>query len=200
VTYRYTQQQHLHLHLHLHLYILMYEFIINCGDRLLTSPCLLTIFYRNVQRSCWFTYLHMHSYQSLFVPVYVPQLHCCTLLCSRWPSVQLLTCLLAYDKKSRDFCCVQSRGAISWHFSSQTLLNKDRQCCESWKNAKLGVCAVYAVGDTTDEEGWVDLMCCSPHCDTAESCLTNDTLTTLSSSSDCYDDWCRPSPTVRRPS
>jgi len=52
-----------------------------------------------------------------------------------------------------------------------------------------------AVGDTTDE-----LLCCSPHCDTTESCLTNDTLTTFSSSSDCYDIVRRPSPTARRPS
>jgi len=47
---------------------------------------------------------------------------------------------------------------------------------------------------------WVNLLCCSPHCNTAESCLANDTLTTFSSSSDCYDDWRRPSLTVRRPS
>jgi len=37
-------------------------------------------------------------------------------------------------------------------FSSQTLLNKDRQCCESWKAAELGVRAVCVVGDTTDED------------------------------------------------
>jgi len=80
--------------------------------------------------------------------------------------------------------------------SSQTLLNKDRQCCESWRDAELGVRAVCAVGATTDEDRWVDLLCCSPHSDTAE----NDTLTTFSSSSKCYDNWRRPSPTVRRPS
>jgi len=34
------------------------------------------------------------------------------------------------------------------------------------------------------------------YCDTAVSCLTNDTLTT--SSPDCYDYWCQASPTVRR--
>jgi len=66
------------------------------------------------------------------------------------------------------------------------------------KKAELGVRAVCAVGDTTDVDCWVDLLCCSLHCDTAESCLTNDTLTTFSSSSGCYDDWRRPSPTVRR--
>jgi len=91
---------------------------------------------------------------------------------------------------------------ISRHFSSQTLLNKDRQCYESWKDAELGARAVCAEGDRTDEDR--ESICCavlhSPHCDTAESCLTNDTLTTFSSSSDCYDDWRRPSPTVRRPS
>jgi len=80
------------------------------------------------------------------------------------------------------------------------MLNKDRQCCESWRDAELGVCAVCAVGATTDEDRWVDLLCCLPHCDTAESCLlTNDMLTTFSSSSDCYDDWRRPSLTICRP-
>jgi len=83
--------------------------------------------------------------------------------------------------------------------SSQTLLNKDRRYCEYWRNAELGVREVCAVGDTTDEDRWVNLLCCLPHCDTAESCLMN-TLITFSSSSDCYDDWRKPSPTVRRPS
>jgi len=36
--------------------------------------------------------------------------------------------------------------------SSQTLLNKDGQCCESWRDAELGVRVVYAVSDTTDED------------------------------------------------
>jgi len=62
------------------------------------------------------------------------------------------------------------------------LLNKDRQCCESGRNAELGVRAVCAAGDTTDEDRCVDLLCCSPYCDTAENCLT------FSSISDCYDD------------
>jgi len=35
--------------------------------------------------------------------------------------------------------------------SSQTL-NKDRQGCESWRDAELGVREVCAVGDTTDED------------------------------------------------
>jgi len=48
-------------------------------------------------------------------------------------------------------CCF-SLPPISGHFSSQTLLNKDRQCCESWRDAELGVRAVCAVGDTTDED------------------------------------------------
>jgi len=34
----------------------------------------------------------------------------------------------------------------------------------------------------------------------AESCMTNNTLTTFSSSSRYYDDWCRPSTTIRRSS
>jgi len=112
-----------------------------------------------------------------------------------WP---VFTCLLPYGEESRVRRCVQTGGAISRHFSSLTLLNKDRQCCESWRDVELGVRAVCAVGNTTEEDRWVDLLCCSPHCDTADSCLTNDTLNTLSSSSGCYDDWRRPSPTVRR--
>jgi len=36
--------------------------------------------------------------------------------------------------------------------SSQTLLNKNRQCCESWRDAELGVHAVCAGSDTTDED------------------------------------------------
>jgi len=59
-------------------------------------------------------------------------------------------------------------------------------------------CVLWAI--RLKKNRWVDLLCCSPHCDTAESCLTNDTLTTFSSSSNCYDDWRRPSPTVCRPS
>jgi len=58
--------------------------------------------------------------------------------------------------------------------SSQTLLNKDRQCCESWRDVELGARDVCAVVDTTDEDRWVDLLCCPLHCDTADSCLTND--------------------------
>jgi len=43
------------------------------------------------------------------------------------------------DCGSRDRRSVQTVGAISVHFSSQTLLNKDRQCCESWREVKLRV-------------------------------------------------------------
>jgi len=44
--------------------------------------------------------------------------------------------------------------------SNQTLLNKDRQCCECWRRRARSR-AVGAVGDTTDEDRWVDLLCCS---------------------------------------
>jgi len=43
-------------------------------------------------------------------------------------------------------------GARFLNTLSQTLLNKDRQCCESWRHAELRVRAVCAVGDTTDED------------------------------------------------
>jgi len=103
--------------------------------------------------------------------------------------------------------------------SHQTLLNEGRQCCESWRDAELRVRAVCAVGDrleTCGESGsespsdttgedlvlvhWVILLCFSPHRNTAMGCLTNYTLTTSSSNTDCYDDWHQTSPTVRRPS
>jgi len=34
----------------------------------------------------------------------------------------------------------------------QSLFNKDRQCCESWRDAELRVHAVCAVGDKTDKD------------------------------------------------
>jgi len=155
----------------------------------------------------------MNIFAYVFVPVTVCtcvrigcalRLHCRSLRRCRRPSfpavLNSFACLLPCDEKSRDRSYVQTAGTISGHFSSQTLLNKDRQCCESWRDAELGVRAVCAVGDTTDEDRWVDLLWGSSHCDTAESCLTNDTLATFSSSSECYDDWRRPLPTVRRPS
>jgi len=114
-----------------------------------------------------------------------------------WQCWPVFTCLLPYDEKTCDRCCVQTGDAISQHFSRQMSLNEDRQCCESWRDAELRVSAVCAVGDTTDKHRWVDLLCCSPHGDTAESWLMNDTLTTFSSSSDCYNNWRRPSPTIR---
>jgi len=67
------------------------------------------------------------------------------------------------------------------------------------REAELGVHTVSAVGDTTDEDRWVDLLCCLSCCDTAESCLMNNTLTTFSSSSYCYDDWRQLSSIVRCP-
>jgi len=40
----------------------------------------------------------------------------------------------------------------------------------------------------SDMTGEVLVLLFSPHRDTATSCLTNDTLTTSSSSTDCYND------------
>jgi len=141
-----------------------------------------------------------HSCRSRCICVRIgcaPQLRCRSLLHRRRPSFPaVLTCFHRFTTVWRE---VTSTPLCSYHldtFSSQKLLNKDRQCCESWTDAELRGRAVSAVGDTTDEYRWVHLLCC----DTAKSCLTNDTLTTFSSSSDCYDDWRRPSPTIRRPS
>jgi len=60
----------------------VYDFRKNvCGDRLLAYPCLLYCFYRNVPWGRWFTYLHMYSYQSLFVPA--ARRSCAALVCRR---------------------------------------------------------------------------------------------------------------------
>jgi len=97
----------------------------------------------------------MCSYQSLFVPVYIRigcslQLRCRSLLRRRWPTDTafrpcwlVFTCLLRYEK-SRERRYVQTGGMISRHFSTETLLNTDRQCCESWTDAELGVRSVCA--------------------------------------------------------
>jgi len=149
----------------------------------------------------------MYSYQSLIVPVYaLAARHSCAhaarRVAAKPPSfTAVLTWFHLFatvwlQVTWLPLCFNLGRGFAT--LSRQILLNKDRQCCESWRDAELGVCAVCAVVDTTDEDRWVDLLCCLPHCDTAESSLTNDTLTTFSSSHDCYGDWRRPSPTVCR--
>jgi len=154
-------------------------------------PLLTVLFYRNVQLIYIFAYV--------FVPVL--DCTCRSLLRRRSSFPAVLICFHLFTTIWREatwpLLCLYW-GCDFSTLSGQTLLNKDRQCCESWRDAELGVYAVCAVSDTTDEDRWVDLLCCSPHCDTAESCLTNDALTTFSLGSDCYDDWCRPSPTVLR--
>jgi len=37
--------------------------------------------------------------------------------------------------------------------SHQTVLDRDRQCCESWRDAELGVGAVSAVRDRMETRG-----------------------------------------------
>jgi len=69
------------------------------------------------------------------------------------------TCLLACDCGSRDRRCVRTVSAIFGHFLSQTLSTKDRQCCEVWREVELGVHAVCAVSDTTDEDR--ESICCA---------------------------------------
>jgi len=122
-----------------------------CGDRLLTSPCLLCFFVvvsGEIMdlRVC----ICIHASQSLCT-----HMLCATAAAARhWPvtdsPTQFPTWLLACDCGSRYCHCVQTVGAISGHFSSQRW-SKDRQCCES-RDVELGVCAVWAVSDMTAKD------------------------------------------------
>jgi len=49
----------------------------------------------------------------------------------------------------------------AWFYtlSRQTLLTEDRQCCESWRDAKLGVRTVCAVGDRLETRGESESPC-----------------------------------------
>jgi len=82
------------------------------------------------------------------------QLCCHSLLRHHQPSFPaVLTCFHLFATVWREVTwppLCSNWGAISRHFLSQTLLNKDRQCCESWRDAELGVHAVCAVGDIHD--------------------------------------------------
>jgi len=139
-------------------------------------------------------YIFAYVFVPVTVPVYARRSSIAVPCCTQFSGlVDLFSPVCCHVTRSYVTAAVFKLGRDFSTLSSQTSLNKDRQCCESWKKAELRVRAVCAVGDMTDEDRWVDLPCCSPHCDTAESCLTNATLTTFSSSSDCYDDWCRPS-------
>jgi len=96
-----------------------------------SSRCLLYYFYHNIPGGRWFTYVHI-----------IRASHClyacaarrgCEAFAGRRPSFRPgFTCLLPCDCRSRDRRRVQTGGAISGHFSSQTLLNEDRQCSVLW--------------------------------------------------------------------
>jgi len=81
--------------------------------------------------------------QSVFVPVYAKAVHssCVAIACCAAADLVFRQCwlvftrLLPYDEKSCDCHCVQTGVTIYWHFSSETLLNKDWQFCESWRDA-----------------------------------------------------------------
>jgi len=172
-----------------------------CGDRLLVSPCLLYYFYHNVQWGCWFTYLQMYSYQSLFVPVYewAVRYSCIPVVCYDTADPVFQPCSPICYRMTRSHVTAsvfKLRARFYDTFQVRCCWIKIDSAVNLKRDAKLRVRAVCAVGDTTAKDHWVDLLCCLPHCDTAESCLMNDMLTTFSSSSDCYDDWCWPSSTV----
>jgi len=96
----------------------------------------------------------IYIFAYVFVPVTVfnsvrvscaPQLRCCSLIRRRrssdpvfrtcWP---VFTCLLPYDEKSRNRRCVQTGGAISWHFQV-------RRC---W----IKIDSIVNVGETSSSE------------------------------------------------
>jgi len=158
--------------------------------------------------------MRVSSYQSLIVPVYsTHRLHdaaalarparaapfnvliwlTCSVYRPCWP-VYLFT--TAWPKVTWPPLCFKLRRGFTT-LSRQTLLSEDRQCCESWRDAELGVGAVCGVRDRLETRGesgsespsdttgedlvlvrWVVLPRFSPRRDTAVSYLTNDTLTT----------------------
>jgi len=176
-----------------------------CGDRLLPSPCLLYYFI-----------VMFSEVGDLDICICIRTSHCLYLCTHRLRAAAALPWLAAtqfsgcvdlfylfatvWREVTWPLLC-SNWGRDFSTLSSQTLLKKRSTVLWSWRDAELGVRSVCAVGDTTDEDRWVDLLCCSPHCDTAESCLTNNTLTTFSSSSDCYNDWrgSRHRPSADRP-
>jgi len=154
--------------------------------------------------------MHVSSYQLLIVPVCCNAVaERCSPLLSRPSLPAVLTCLVTYDRKEND--------SANSSLSRQTLLSEDRRCWQSCRDAELGDGAVCAVTDPLETHGeggsqsqsdttgedmvlvrCVVLLWFLPHRDTAVSCLTNDTQTTSSSSTDCYDDWRQASPTICR--
>jgi len=132
---------------------------------------------------------------------FVPQLHCRSLLRRRRPSFPaVLTCFHLFATVWREVTWAPL--CSNWGHDFSTLFKSDvvesgSTVLRILERSRAWSSWVCAVGDTTDEEGWVDLLWCSPHCDTADSGLMNDTLATFSSSSDCCDDptvlWCQQS-------
>jgi len=174
---------------------------------------------------CILAYVCVSSYQLLIVPVCCTAV---AELCrppSSLPSQPSfldlpthLFCLLAADKKSRDCCCVSNSSAILPPFHVRLCWVKI-DSAESWRDTELEdhtMCFVRDRLETCSESGseWqsdatgevlvlvrrVILLCFWLHCDTVVSCLTNDMLTTSSSTTDCYDDWRQASPTICCPS
>jgi len=99
-----------------------------------------------------------------------------------------LFCLLVGDQKSRDHCCVETGGAIFRHFQVRLCRIRIDSAVNHGEtpSSEFTQCELCVIRRTKT----VESICCAVRhtLDTAESCLTNDTLTTFSSSSDCYDD------------
>jgi len=95
-------------------------------------------------------------------------LHCCGLLSRRQPTNPVFrqcwpvfTRLLLNKEKSRACHCVQTEDVISQHFSSQTLLNKDRQCCKflgEMLSSKFAQCVLWEIRLTKTKS-----ICCAVH-------------------------------------
>jgi len=120
------------------------------------------------------------------------------------------TCLLPYNQKPRDRCCVPNSGAVLQHFHVRLCRVLER--CWAWSSCS--VCCEVSFEDYRWQWEWVTKWydwrspganppsrstVFSPHRDTVVNCVTNDTLTTSSSNTACYDYRRQALPTVRHP-
>jgi len=147
----------------------------------------------------------MYSCQSLLVPVYAyAASRSYAALACRWPSFSSLCSLVS------PVYCRMTKSHLT-----ATLFKVGAQFLDTFQVRRCWIKINSAVNlrekpsvEFVQCVLWVILLMktiesiCSAVCPTVTlpSCLTNNTLTTFSLSSDCYDDWHRPSPAVRHQS